>query len=74
MPAYSKVSNNGKFKNINHWWEGWVQEGRDICGSVVENLLPMHEMQEMQIQSLSQEDALEEELATHFNILAWKSP
>ena len=27
-------------------------------------------MQEMQVQSLSQEDALEEELATHCNILA----
>ena len=31
-------------------------------------------MQEMQVQSLGQEDFLEEEMATHFSILAWKSP
>ena len=32
--------------------------------------LPMQEMQETWVQSLSQEDALEEEMATHFTILA----
>ena len=26
----------------------------------------------MQVQSLNQEDTLEEEMAAHFNILAWK--
>ena len=31
-------------------------------------------MQEMQVQSLSREDPLEEELATHSSILAWKIP
>ena len=31
-------------------------------------------MQEMQIQSLSQEDSLEEEMATHSSILVWKMP
>ena len=31
-------------------------------------------MQEMQVQSLSQEDALEKEMATHFSILAWEIP
>ena len=29
-------------------------------------------MQEMQVQSLSQEDPLEDEMATHSHILAWK--
>ena len=29
-------------------------------------------MQETQVQSLDQEDPLEEEMATHFRILAWK--
>ena len=29
-------------------------------------------MQENQVQSLGQEDPLEEELATHFSILAWE--
>ena len=34
----------------------------------------MHEMQQTQVQSLGQEDILEEEMATHSNILAWKIP
>ena len=32
------------------------------------------EMQETWIQSLSQEDPLEEGMATHSSILAWRSP
>ena len=36
-----------------------------------ENLLAM---QEMQVQTLDQEDPLEEEMATHSNILAWRIP
>ena len=35
-------------------------------------LLPMQEMQEMQIQSLCWEDPLEQEMSTHSSILAWK--
>ena len=31
-------------------------------------------MQETQVQSLDQEDALEEEMAIHFSILAWEIP
>ena len=31
-------------------------------------------MQEMQVPSLRQEDPLEEEMAAHFSILAWKIP
>ena len=31
-------------------------------------------MKEVQIQSLGQEDALEEEMATHFSSLTWKVP
>ena len=31
-------------------------------------------MQEMHIKSLNQEEPLEEEMATHSNILAWKIP
>ena len=34
----------------------------------------MHETQEMQVQSLGGEDPLEEEMATHSSILAWKIP
>ena len=32
------------------------------------------EMQDTQVQSLGQEDPLEEEMATHSSILAWKIP
>ena len=34
----------------------------------------MQEMQEMQVQSLGQEDPLEEGMAIHSSILAWRIP
>ena len=34
----------------------------------------MQEVQEPQVQSLNQEDPLEEEMATHSSILAWEIP
>ena len=34
----------------------------------------MQETQEMQVQSLDQADPLDEEMATHSSILAWKIP
>ena len=34
----------------------------------------MQETQEMQVQSLGQEDPLEKEMATHSSILAWEIP
>ena len=37
-------------------------------------LLPTLDMQEMQAQSLGGEDPLEEEMATHSSVLAWKIP
>ena len=40
-------------------------------GSVVKN---PSAKQEMQVQSLGQEDPLEKEMATHFSIFAWKIP
>ena len=40
-------------------------------GSVVKNLPAM---QEMQVQSLGQEDPLEKCMATHSSILAWRIP
>ena len=38
----------------------------------VKNLTAMQETQKMRVQSLGQEDPLEEEMATHSSILAWK--
>ena len=40
----------------------------------VKNLPAMQEKQQMWIQSLDQEDPLEEEMGTHSSILAWKIP
>ena len=36
--------------------------------------LLMQETQEMHVQSLGREDPLEEEMATHSSILAWRIP
>ena len=38
------------------------------------NLLAVQEKQEMRVQSLGWEDALEEEMATHSSVLAWRIP
>ena len=40
----------------------------------VKNLPAMQETQEIWVQSLSSEDPLEEEMATHSSILAWEIP
>ena len=39
---------------------------------MVKNLLPMQETKEMHVQCLCQEDPLEEEMAIHSSILAWR--
>ena len=41
---------------------------------LVKNPPAMQETQETWVQSLGQEDSLEEEMATHSSILAWKIP
>ena len=41
---------------------------------MVRNPLPMKETQETQIRFLGQEDPLEEGMATHSRILAWRIP
>ena len=43
-------------------------------GSVVKNLLAIARAARNQVQSLGQEESLEEEMATHSSILAWKIP
>ena len=40
----------------------------------VKNLLVMQEAQETQVRSLGLEDPLEEEIASHSSILAWRIP
>ena len=43
-------------------------------GSEVKDLPEMQEPQETWIQSVGQEDLLEEGMATHSSILAWRNP
>ena len=43
-------------------------------GSVVKNPPAVRETQEMRVRSLSWEDPLEKEMATHSSILAWEIP
>ena len=43
-------------------------------GSAVKNLPAMQEAKETWVRSLGQEDLLEEGMATHSSILAWKVP
>ena len=45
-----------------------------LVAQMVKGLPTMSTMREIQVQSLGQEDILEKEMATHFNILAWKIP
>ena len=43
-------------------------------GTVVKNLPAIQEPQEMLVQSLGGEDPLEEGMATHSSMLAWRTP
>ena len=43
-------------------------------GSAAKNQSAMQDSQETLVWSLGQEDPLEEEMATHFSIFAWKIP
>ena len=56
--------------NISNY-ESFIYNERIPDGSVGKNQLAM---QEMRVQSLGREDSLEEEMAIHFSILAWKIP
>ena len=52
----------------------YVTGGGFLSGSVGKNLPAMQEMQVMRVQSLGQEDPVEEGRATHSSILAWRTP
>ena len=43
-------------------------------GSVVKNPPAMQELQQTWVRSLAREDPLEEGMATHSSVLAWKNP
>ena len=45
-----------------------------LVAQLVKNLPAMQKPQEMQVQSLGQEDPLEKEMATHSSVLVWEIP
>ena len=47
---------------------------QDYISLVVQMVKNLSAMQETQVRSLGQEDALEKGMATHFSILAWRIP
>ena len=49
----------------------WIYYGAFLVTQVIKNLPAM---QETQVGSLGREDPLEEEMATHSRILAWRIP
>ena len=54
-----------------------VKAGGEPCfpgGSVAKNPPAVQEMKETQVRSLGWQDLLEEEMATHSSILAWRIP
>ena len=56
-------------------WRNPNEKPRDFPGgSVAKNPPAMQGMLELWIRSLGQEDPLEEGMATHCNILAWRTP
>ena len=55
-----------------HTLMGWGFPGGTVGKE--STCLPMQETQELRVPSLGQEDSLEEEMATHSSILAWKIP
>ena len=51
-----------------------VSVGASLVAQMVKNLSAMQEPQEMVVRYLGREDSLEEEMATHSSILAWRIP
>ena len=58
------------------YWSGLpFPSSRDFSGgSAVKNPPPVQELQEKRVQSLGGESPVEEEMATHSSILAWRIP
>ena len=55
--------------------EGALRQQRGRLGkNKAQRVKNLHAMQETQVRSLGQEDPLEEEMAPHSSILAWRIP
>ena len=52
----------------------YAEFGEEQASQIAQMVKNPPAMQETQVQSLGQEDTLEEEMATHSSILAWRIP
>ena len=67
LPVYCLENSEGKAEFVEETWAFLVAHQERIH-------LPIQENWEMQVQSLSAEGPVEEEMATHSSILVWKIP
>ena len=67
IPGLGRSLGGGLGNPLQYSWASLVAQ-------MVKNLPAMQELQETQVRSLSQEDPLEEGMATHSSIIAWRFP
>ena len=67
IPGLGRSPGGGLGNHLQYSWASLVAQ-------MVKNLPAMQELQETQVRSLSQEDPLEEGMATHSSMLAWRIP
>ena len=69
---YSGILLRHKSNEIMSFDLGWIDLGSSRVVQWVKNPPAMPEIQEVRVQSLGQEDPLENEMASHSSILAWR--
>ena len=69
---YSGILLRHKSNEIMSFDLGWIYLGSSRVVQWVKNPPAMPEIQEVRVQSLGQEDPLEDEMASHSSILAWR--
>ena len=67
IPGWGRSPGEGIGYPLQYSWASLVAQW-------VKNLTAMQETQKMRVQSLGQEDPLEEGMASHSSILAWRNP
>ena len=76
LQAYLKKQEKNQINNLTLHLKQLGKEEMNprVSSLVAQTVKYLSAMQETQVQSLSQEDTLEKEMATHSSILTWKIP
>ena len=77
MQAYLRKQEKNQINNLTlHLKQLGKEEMKNprVSSLVAQTVKHLSAMQETQVQSLSQEDTLEKEMATHSSVLAWRIP